>query len=306
MSINLGVADLEAVLAVRRHASFRAAAQELFITQPSVSSRIQHAEQILGVALFHRTTRKVVPTAHGERLCEYAERMLYDLKVLAANFKDESQLRAGKVIVGATPTLAATLAAEVIGAFRQRHPGIEVVLMDDFFGRSLDRLLTGEADFAVTPSLDIGPRLALEEIGREEVVVAAASDHPLVRRARCNLQATLGHALVMVSSQTALSQLVARAYAAEGLLMPQAAVTQHSLSAVALAINTGQFTFLPKRLLQVLRQEGLGTARVASAGLFRPLCLVTARERALQPAAEALMDEFRQHAKSATAKATRA
>ena len=296
MSINLSIADLEAVLAVHRHGSFRAAAQELCITQPSVSARIQHAEAILGVTLFNRTTRKVVPTEQGIRLCEYAERALYDLKMLTATFKDESQLRAGKVIVGTTPTLAATLTAEVIGAFGRRFPNIEVALVDDFFGRSLDRLLTGEADFAVTPSLSIGPRLALEEIGQEEVVLVAPKGHRLVKRECCELRTTLTEGLVLVSSQTALSELIVRAYAAQGLVMPPAVVTQHSLSAVALAKSTNRFTFLPSQVLRLLDLRELGFARVAPQSLFRPICLATAPERALQPAARALMDEFRKHA----------
>lgn len=299
MSINLSVAELEAVLAVHRYGTFRAAAQKLFITQPSVSARVQHAEAILGVTLFHRTTRKVVPTEQGVRLCEYAERALYDLTMLAATFRDESHLRSGKVIVGTTPTLAATLTAQVIGAFSLRYPDIEVTLIDDFFGRSLDRLLTGEADFAVTPSLGIGPRLALEEIGQEEVVMVAPKDHPVVRRTRCELRTTLSAAVVLVSSQTALSELIVRAYASQGLVMPPTVVTQHSLSAVALAKSTNRFTFLPKQLLGLLDMRELGVARVAPRGLFRPICLATARERALQPAARALMDEFRKHAKPA-------
>ncbi len=297
MSINLSISELEAVLAVHRHGSFRAAAQKLFITQPSVSARVQHAEAILGVTLFHRTTRKVMPTEQGLRLCEYAERALYDLTMLAAAFKDESQLRSGKVIVGTTPTLAATLTAEVIGTFCRRYPHIDVTLIDDFFGRSLDRLLTGEADFAVTPSLGHGPHLALEEIGREEVVIVAPKGHPVVKRNRCELRTTMSQAVVLVSSQTALSELIMRAYATQGLVMPVSVVTQHSLSAVALAKSTNRFTFLPKRVLSLLDMRDLDVARVAPQGLFRPICLATARERALQPAARALMDEFRKYAK---------
>lgn len=296
MSINLSVADLEAVLAVNRHGSFRAAADQLCITQPSVSARVQHAEAILGVTLFHRTTRKVVATEQGRRLCDYAGRALYDLTVLAANFRGEAQLRAGKVTVGTTPTLAATLTSDVIGAFERRFPNIEVTMLDDFFGRSLDRLVTGEADFAVTPSLGIGPRLELEEIGQEEVVLVAPKGHRLVAKSRCELRATLGEALVAVTSQTALSELVAGAYAAQGLVMPPALVTQHSLSAVALARRTNRFTFVPRQVLDLLDMSDLGVARVAPNGLFRPICLVTARERALQPSARALMNAFRQHA----------
>ena len=47
--INIGPRDIEAILAVARHGSFRAAAAELGIAQPSVSARVRHAEDVLGV-----------------------------------------------------------------------------------------------------------------------------------------------------------------------------------------------------------------------------------------------------------------
>lgn len=302
MSINLSVADLEAVLAVYRNSSFRAAAQELFITQPSVSARVQHAEAMLGVTLFHRTTRKVVPTEHGIRFCEYAQRALYDLRVLAATFRNEAQLRGGKVIVGTTPSLAATFTSQVIGSFSRRFSDIEVALVDDFYGRSLERLVTGEADFAVTPSLSIGPRLELEEIGKEEVVLVAPKGHHLVKKKTCDLRATLNDAVVLVSSQTALSELILRAYAGQGLVMPPAVSTEHSLSAVALAKSTNRFTFLPRLMLDVIDRSKLGVVRIGAEGLYRPICSATSRERALQPATRALMEAFRTHAKSSLGK----
>jgi DNA-binding transcriptional LysR family regulator len=282
------------VLAVRRCGSFRAAAEALSITQPSVSARVQHAEALLGVALFHRTTRKVSSTQQGERLCEYAERALYDLRMLTATFRDESSLRGGKVLVGATPTLAATLCAEVIGAFASRRPGVEVQIVDDFFGRSLDRLITGEADFAVTPSISAGAQIELEQIGQEEIVVLARKGHRLVKKRECDLRSTLAAAAVFVSSQSSLSELVHGTYAAQGLVAPSAVTTQNQLSAIAIVLHSDRFTFVPKGVLKVLNLDELATSRLGRNGLFRPICLARARERVVQPGAQALMEAFRE------------
>ena len=66
--INLSPADLDAFVAVAETGSFRQAAQTLGVSQPTISARIRHLEAVLGVRLFHRTTRRVVITDAGERL----------------------------------------------------------------------------------------------------------------------------------------------------------------------------------------------------------------------------------------------
>ena len=84
--LNLSLRDLEAVLAVARCNSFRGAAAELGLTQPSVSARVRHLEDVLGVRLFNRTTRHVSLTPNGERLAQRAEQALVDLRALAQEF----------------------------------------------------------------------------------------------------------------------------------------------------------------------------------------------------------------------------
>ena len=58
--------DLRAFIAVAKHGSFRAAADELHLSQPALSRRIEKLESALGVRLFNRTTRKVDLTTVGE------------------------------------------------------------------------------------------------------------------------------------------------------------------------------------------------------------------------------------------------
>jgi DNA-binding transcriptional LysR family regulator len=300
MSINISIADLEAVQAVHRHLSFRGAAEELCITQPSVSSRVRHVEEVLGVALFHRTTRKVLATEHGERLCAYADRALSDLGRLSREFRDESKLKVGKIVLGATPTLAATVATDVICKFSIRYPNIEITLLDDFFGRSLSRLMTGEADFALTPSISAPDWLSLEEIGSEEVVLVAPRSHHLVQRPTVQLRDTAEDAMVLVSSQTALSQLIFAAYSKAEVTQPKVSVTQNVLTAVALMRSTGRFTFLPKGVLSLLDLSSFGIASLSPQPLRRPICLAVANDRALQPASAALMEAFRETFRSPT------
>ena len=71
--INIGPDELETSIAVSTLGSFRRAAEKLGVSQPSVTSRVQRLETILGVKLLNRTTRRVTTTEAGERLRLRAE-----------------------------------------------------------------------------------------------------------------------------------------------------------------------------------------------------------------------------------------
>lgn len=89
--INLSPADLDAFVAVAETGSFRQAAQTLGVSQPTISARIRHLEAVLGVRLFHRTTRRVVITDAGERLRGRVERMVLETRALLREFREEAR-----------------------------------------------------------------------------------------------------------------------------------------------------------------------------------------------------------------------
>lgn len=291
--LNLSPADLEAVLAVARHGSFRAASLVLNLSQPSVSSRVRHAEDVLGVKLFHRTTRRVSITAHGERLCTLAERALADLRAVVQEFRDEEQLKRGRVTLGAAPTIAGTLLPATLVRFRQRWPGVEVILRDDFFGRVLDRVLTGDVDLVVTPFQHADARFDFVPLFRDEILLLARAGHPLLARRRVEIEEIAPYGVVTMPPQSAHWGLIADAFAARGLAFEPAFQTQHVLSIISMVKSGFAVGFLPEVLVPMLDMTELGTARIGRAGLYRQICLTTAHGRSLSPAAQALHDTLR-------------
>jgi len=291
--LNISPGDLEAVLAVARSGSFRAAATVLNLAQPSVSSRVRHAEAVLGVALFHRTTRKVTITEHGERLCMLAERTLADLRAVVQEFRDDAQLKRGRVVLGATPTIAGALLPGVIKRFTRRWPGVEVILRDDFFGRALDRVLSGEVDLALTPSQKVDPRFDFEPLFKDEVLVLAPLGHPLLRHRSVSISAVAKYGVVTMSPQTAHWGLLADAFAAEHVPFKPVFQTEHVLSIIAMIKSGLGVGFVPSLLTDVLDMRALGTLPVGKTGLFRQIGLVTAHGRTLNPAAMEFRDALR-------------
>ncbi len=292
-AIGISLAELEAVLAVLQQGSFNAAAEALNISPPSVSARVRHTEDVLGVKLFHRTTRKVTPTEYGNRLAIRAESAITELRALLEDFKEEAQLKKGFVVIGATPAVAATVLPDVIQHFSRRWPNVEVILRDDFFGRALERLTTGEVDFALSPFRQGDLQLEFELLFREEMVIVAPVRHPLVKRGTVEIANLAEYALLTMPAQSAVWKTLSDAYAAANVPFTPAFLTLHQLTLISLAKAGFGVTVLPRLSLRLMDMQGLATARVAAPGLYREIGIATAKGRAIRPAAEAFMNTLR-------------
>ena len=129
-------------LAVAETKSFRLAAERLRVSPPAVSARIRELEDRLGVRLFHRTTRSVVPTAEGERLGAAALQALEQLHGASDALRDEAALRHGRFSVATLPSMAATILPPAMAEFRGDHPGVEIGMIDAPEGRALEAVVS--------------------------------------------------------------------------------------------------------------------------------------------------------------------
>jgi DNA-binding transcriptional LysR family regulator len=168
--------QLAYVVAVAEHRHFTRAAEELSVSQPSLSAAIRTLEAELGAPLFHRVRGDVSLTPAGEALLPIAKRVLADLDAARQEVAALVQLRSGQVRVGATPSLCTGLLPEVLGQFRRRYPGIALSLREGG-SRDLVRWLdAGDLDLALV-ILPLAPRdrgLEAQPVLREDLVLAMA------------------------------------------------------------------------------------------------------------------------------------
>jgi DNA-binding transcriptional LysR family regulator len=122
----MDLAQLEAVVAIDDHGSFTAAATALALTQPALSRRVATLEAELGLPVFERVGRGVRLTDAGRAVLASARRMLHERRQLVAAVHDVAGIGAGRLDVAGLPSMIATHLVDVIGAFRSRHPGIEL------------------------------------------------------------------------------------------------------------------------------------------------------------------------------------
>ncbi|MER6424756.1 LysR family transcriptional regulator [Streptomyces sp. NPDC001137] len=113
-------------LAAVEHGSFSAAAEALYIAQPSLSEQIRRLEHSLGVPLFIRTNRKLVLTEAGQLLLPRAQHALAAAKEAEESVRGVRTLTGGTVSLGTFSSAQHLMLGDLIADFRARHPQVRV------------------------------------------------------------------------------------------------------------------------------------------------------------------------------------
>jgi DNA-binding transcriptional LysR family regulator len=174
--------QLQAFLAVARRGSVTAAAEELVVTQPSVSAAVSALEREVGVRLTERAGRTVRTTAAGAVYVSYASDVLGLLEQGARAAREAAQDERRTLRISAVTTAGEFLVPQLIRAFHERRPDLEISLdvgnRDIVFRRLLDR----DVDVAITGRIPDEERLVGHAFADNEFVLITSADDPLARR----------------------------------------------------------------------------------------------------------------------------
>ncbi len=175
--------QLSAFLAVVRRGSVTAAAEELVVTQPSVSAAIAALERELGVTLTERSGRSVKPTAAGESYARYAADVLALLREGAGNAREISKGTGDRLRITAVTTAGEYLLPALISAFREHRPELDVSLHVGNREEVFRRLEAHEADVAISGRAPEGRGFEGVAFADNELVLITAPGDPLAKRA---------------------------------------------------------------------------------------------------------------------------
>lgn len=181
--MKLGVRDLELLEALASDGTLVGAADQLFVSQPALSQRLTKMEDRLGVRVFERRGRRLVPNEAGRRLLPSAVQILRDLRATEAEVVELARHGDGRVRVATQCSTTFSWLAPVMRSFRTGHPSaqvrIETVPGDDVAGALADQRI----DVAILTKVALpNEQLALTHLFDDHMVAVVSPDHPWTRR----------------------------------------------------------------------------------------------------------------------------
>ena len=172
--------QLEVFEAIARLGSFTRAAEELFLTQPTVSMQIKKLSDAVGLPLFEQIGKKIYLTDPGRELLQTSRGVFEHLSRFEMAVSDMKGLKAGKLGL-AVVTTAEYFAPRLLGLFCQRYPGVEVSLVVSNRERVLERLANNRDDLYIIEQPPEGVEVVAHAFLDNPLVVLAPLNHPLVQ-----------------------------------------------------------------------------------------------------------------------------
>lgn len=178
----MNLRDLKYLVTVADLRSFVQAAEQCFISQPTLSTQIKKLEGSLGVKLFERSNKKVIPTEVGERIIASARSILKEVDVIKEFAKVAQDPFTGNFSLGAFPTLSTYIFPDLVPVIKQDLPKIRLILIEEKTDQLLIQLKQGHIDAALLALPINDDSLYFESLFTDEFRLAVASDNPLVKK----------------------------------------------------------------------------------------------------------------------------
>ncbi len=180
--------QLKYFCAIVRSGSFTRAAEQLGITQPSLSQQIRVLEKSVGAPLFERLARSVRLTTHGETLSKSAPDILQRVAEAEASLASLQEGVGGRLRVGVIPTIMPYLIAPRVKAFLEKFPDVDLQFTEDTTSQLIEQVKAGDLDIVVAGLPIRNPDIVCSELFRERLFLAVALRHPLAQQPNVHLQ----------------------------------------------------------------------------------------------------------------------
>ncbi len=192
---------------VASHGSFTKAAEELFITQPTVSSQMKQLTQIVGMPLFEQIGRQLYLTDVGRELLATSQEIFEQLdrfEMIVADIKGTKQGRLRLAVV----TTAKYFVPRILGYFCQKYPKVDVALEVTNHQNITRRMLENQDDLYILSQPPEDILLCNEYLMDNPLVVVANKNHPLAGKRNIPIKSLNNEAFIMREKGSGTRQAV--------------------------------------------------------------------------------------------------
>ncbi len=290
--------QLRYFVAVAEEESFSRAAEREHVSQPSLSQQIHKLEAELNQQLFDRLPRTVVLTEAGRCLLDYARQILTEIADARRSVAALEKGVAGRLSVGAIPSVALYVLPKLIRRFQQRYPKVTFEVFEDTTDKLAQRLEDGTLDLVLASSGDEAPSLERHSLGEEPLLMLLPEKHRLAGKKNIRWSELASEKFLLLHEVHSLSIKVRQLLAANDL-NPEVVLQGAQLVTIASMVAAGLgVTVIPQMMAETKFIRGCVAVPFARPVPTRELTLLRNPLRFESKAAAA----FREEAASAFAR----
>jgi LysR family transcriptional regulator, hydrogen peroxide-inducible genes activator len=190
--------QLAYLVALAQHLNFTRAAAACFVTQSTLSAGLKELEAILGASLVERDRQTVLMTPLGMEVVERARQLLAAAEDLAALAAAAADPMSGTLRLGAIPTVAPFLLPRILPGLHAKYPKLKLLLREDVSANLLQRLASGQLDFALLAlPYDTGD-MQVRPLFDDEFWLVGRDDDPVLKSKRAKVGAPAAEKLVLL------------------------------------------------------------------------------------------------------------
>ncbi len=292
----MDLGQLEAFLRVAEHRNFSRAAEDLGLTQPSVTARIQTLERDLGESLFERNGRGVRLTEVGESFLPHAQRVLKALHDGRDAVLSLRKLELGTLRLGAAPTISTYVLPELLKEFSSRYPRLEISVRTEYSQQIVQMVLADEVQMGLERGTT-HPEVETIPLYGDEVVLVASAKDDFAARGSVSLAEVAERRLIMFNRGSSYYALVDSALRDAGLPVSPA-MELDNMEATKKMVEVGLgIAMLPRvAVAQEVARGELREIKVKDLTMpRREVALIYRRGRPLSRAARAFIELLEEH-----------
>lgn len=288
MSATFNFKLLSAFVSVAEHGSFRKAAEQSFVSLPAISMQVKQLESQLGVALFHRTTRRVELTPEGEELLISARKALAELDSGLARIQQAANAQQGNLAFACVPTVAGTRLPAVLTTYARHYPGIAVRVRELTHHDLLEAVRRREVDFGIGPVEDKRPDLEFHPLFNDEYCALLPHGYRHNGRQAITLREVTRLRLLTLAPNSMFRNHLEAALQASGIKADLGYEFTHASTLIAMVEAGLGAGILPR--IAIPRGTTLTAVRITRPALHRTIAVVTIRGYTLSPAGARLVE----------------
>jgi len=286
--------QLETFLKVAELKSFSKAAQEIFLTQPTVSEHIRQLENKLNTKLFLRTKRETILTPAGQLFAKHARKLLELRRQVLLEMGRFSDTVEGELVIGASTIPGEYILPKIIGSFRERFPKIKIELVISDSKKAMEWVLDRRCEIAFI-GFDPNHRLlTATPVSSDTIAPVINAAHPLSGKDPVSLKELQGIPLILREAGSGTRRAVERVLNEKGLSWKSfnVAVIVGSATAAINAVLSGPFfSFLSLKSVEgAPYHDRLKPLRVpAFQNIRRRFFMIRGKKNLLSPLAQHFM-----------------